>query len=48
MVVGKPGSGKTTYLQRIVTECNAGKLKAQVPSLVPEFEVNDEQVINAA
>ncbi|MHC5763429.1 NACHT domain-containing protein, partial [Nostoc sp.] len=35
MVVGKPGSGKTTYLQRIVTECNAGNLQAhRIPVLV--------------
>ncbi|MBW4625364.1 MAG: NACHT domain-containing protein [Brasilonema octagenarum HA4186-MV1] len=35
MVLGKPGSGKTTYLQRIVTECNAGKLQAQrIPVLI--------------
>ncbi|BAY35663.1 putative signal transduction protein containing Nacht domain (plasmid) [Nostoc carneum NIES-2107] len=35
MVVGKPGSGKTTYLQKIVTECNAGKLQAQrIPVLI--------------
>lgn len=35
MVVGKPGSGKTTYLQRIVTECNAGNLQAQrIPVLI--------------
>jgi len=35
MVVGKPGSGKTTYLQRIVTECNDGKLQAQrIPLLI--------------
>jgi predicted NACHT family NTPase len=35
MVVGKPGSGKTTYLQRVVTECNAGNLQAQrIPVLI--------------
>jgi len=35
MVVGKPGSGKTTYLQRVVTECNAGKLQAhRIPVLI--------------
>jgi len=35
MVVGKPGSGKTTYLQRVVTECNAGKLQAHlIPFLI--------------
>ena len=35
MVVGKPGSGKTTYLQRIVTECNAGKLQThRIPVLI--------------
>lgn len=35
MVVGKPGSGKTTDLQRIVTECNDGKLQAQrIPMLI--------------
>jgi len=35
MVVGKPGSGKTTYLQRVVTECNAGNLQAhKIPVLI--------------
>jgi predicted NACHT family NTPase len=35
MVVGKPGSGKTTYLQRVVTECNAGTLQAhRIPVLI--------------
>jgi hypothetical protein len=35
MVVGKPGSGKTTFLQRVVTECNAGKLQAhRIPVLI--------------
>src|SRR4028119_770494 len=35
MVVGKPGSGKTTYLQRVVTECNAGKLQVhRIPVLI--------------
>ena len=35
MVVGKPGSGKTTYLQRVVTECNAGNLQAhRIPVLI--------------
>ncbi|MEP0885147.1 NACHT domain-containing protein [Trichocoleus sp. ST-U3] len=35
MVVGKPGSGKTTYLQRVVTECNAENLQAyRIPVLI--------------
>jgi predicted NACHT family NTPase len=35
MVVGKPGSGKTTYLQRVVTECNAGNLQThRIPVLI--------------
>ncbi|RCJ28383.1 hypothetical protein A6770_23945 [Nostoc minutum NIES-26] len=35
MVVGKPGSGKTTYLQRVVTECNVGNLQAhRIPALI--------------
>lgn len=43
MVVGKPGSGKTTYLQRIVTECNDGKLQAQrIPVLIKLREFLDD------
>ncbi|MBD2491358.1 NACHT domain-containing NTPase [Aulosira sp. FACHB-615] len=43
MVVGKPGSGKTTYLQRIVTECNDGKLQAQrIPVLIKLREFVDD------
>ncbi|WP_414756607.1 NACHT domain-containing protein [Anabaena sp. CCY 9910] len=35
MVLGKPGSGKTTYLQRIVTECNEGRLQThRIPVLI--------------
>lgn len=43
MVVGKPGSGKTTYLQRVVTECNAGNLQAhRIPALVRLREFVDD------
>jgi len=35
LVVGKPGSGKTTYLQRIITECNEGRvLQSRIPALI--------------
>ncbi len=43
MVVGKPGSGKTTYLQRVVTECNAGNLQAhRIPALIRLREFVDD------
>ncbi|HBE20374.1 MAG TPA: histidine kinase [Cyanobacteria bacterium UBA11149] len=34
MVLGKPGSGKTTFLQYIAVQCNQGKFQ---PDLVPVF-----------
>jgi predicted NACHT family NTPase len=43
MVVGKPGSGKTTYLQSVVTECNDGKLQTQrIPVLIKLREFVDD------
>ena len=50
MVVGKPGSGKTTYLQRVVTECNVGNLQAhRIPVLIRVREfVEDGRGVNYA
>ncbi|NET69754.1 MAG: CHAT domain-containing protein [Sphaerospermopsis sp. SIO1G2] len=44
MVLGKPGSGKTTYLQRIVTECNQGNLQPhRIPILIKlRYFVDDD------
>ncbi|MEQ8540336.1 MAG: NACHT domain-containing protein [Coleofasciculus sp. D1-CHI-01] len=43
MVVGKPGSGKTTYLQRVVTECDRGNLQAhRIPVLIKLREFVDD------
>ncbi len=43
MVVGKPGSGKTTYVQRIVSECNAGRLQPhRIPVLIKLREFVDD------
>ena len=43
MIVGKPGSGKTTYLQRIITECNERRLQVQrIPVLIKLREFVDD------
>lgn len=43
MVVGKPGSGKTTYLQSVVTECNAGNIQShRIPVLIKLREFVDD------
>jgi predicted NACHT family NTPase len=43
MVLGKPGSGKTTYLQHIVTECNQGRLQPhRIPVLLKLREFIDD------
>ena len=50
MVVGKPGSGKTTYLQRVVMECNGGNLQAyRIPVLIKlrEFVEDGHELANS-
>ncbi len=43
MVVGKPGSGKTTYLQHIITECNDGRLQShRIPVFIKLREFVDD------
>ena len=43
IVLGKPGSGKTTYLQRVVIECNAGNLQEhRIPVLIKLREFVDD------
>jgi hypothetical protein len=43
MVVGKPGSGKTTYLQHVVTECNDGRLQLhRIPVFIKLREFVDD------
>lgn len=43
MVVGKPGSGKTTYLQHIVIKCNNAELQShRIPMLIKLREFIDD------
>jgi predicted NACHT family NTPase len=43
MVVGKPGSGKTTYLQHIITECNDERLQShRIPVFIKLREFVDD------
>ncbi|MEO0969485.1 MAG: hypothetical protein AAFX80_14450 [Cyanobacteria bacterium J06639_18] len=43
MLLGKLGSGRTTCLQRIITECNNGRLQAQrIPLLIKMLSFVDD------
>jgi len=35
MLLGKPGSGKTTFLQHIAMQCNQGELLPEDPDFYP-------------
>jgi predicted NACHT family NTPase len=43
MCLGAPGSGKTTYLSYVATQCNEGKLQAdRVPVFIRLIEYADK------